>query len=119
MVEGMPASGPSPVRLRERVGERVPGGPAKIATDQDSPSAPVHSSIWQRCADPHPNPLPFDSPSASIRAGYGQGEGIQKVLASNSTPALFTPHPVFRQSRKMWQVAGDLRTCKPTSAQKR
>ncbi len=32
--------------------------------------------IWQRCGGPHPNPIP------------GQEEGIQKVLASNSTPAL-------------------------------
>src|SRR5713101_2660399 len=82
----MPASGPSPVKFTGEGWGEGAGGPAKIATDQDSPSAPVPWCIWQRSGNPHPNPLP------------GQGEGIQKVLASNFTSAIFTLQAVFRQS---------------------
>src|SRR5579864_5236944 len=87
-VEGMRAFAPSPVKF---TGEGA-AGPAKIATDPDSPSAPVRLRIWQRSGNPHPNPLP----------GH-QGEGIHKVLASDSPPALFTLRPVFRQSLSPWE----------------
>jgi hypothetical protein len=61
------------------------GEPAKI-TVSDSPSAPVRLCIWQRCANPHPNPLP------------GQGEGIYEVVTSQSHTPRLTPQTVFRQS---------------------
>ena len=83
----MPASGPSPVKFTGEGWGEGAGGPVEIATDPDFPSAPVRLRIWQRPGNPHPNPLP------------GQGEGIHKALASNSTLALLTLQPVFRQSR--------------------
>src|SRR5690348_16466642 len=64
---------PSPVKFTGEGWGEGAGGPAKIATAQDSPSAPVRMCISQRSGNPHAIPLP------------GQGEGIHKVLARNFT----------------------------------
>src|SRR5260370_38174047 len=56
--------------------------------------------------DPHPNPLPFDSPAASLRAGSGQGEGINQVLCQAIPSKGFQAVNSFRRPRDSGQGEG-------------
>jgi hypothetical protein len=84
--QGVPASGPSPVKFTGEGWGEGAGGPAKIATDQDSPSAPVRWCIWWRSENPHPT-LALVRERAPIRSS-----------PDNSEHRTFNLQAAFRQS---------------------